>query len=88
MFHVKHGRGMTISSETPPKKADINKILRGASPEIRALLRLAHAQGYVVRHTRSNHYSITTPMGARKMRTVFAPGTPSDIRSVHRVRIK
>ena len=70
---------------SPLRRDDINVILRGASPEIRKLLRLAHEQQFRVSATKSHHFKIMTPRHWQEKETVFAPGTPSDIRGLHRV---
>lgn len=80
---------MTTPPPPPPKKKkDINRILRGASREIRDLLRIAHDQEFRVALTRSDHFSVTTPARFKRQVTVFAPKTPSDTRGLHRVRRK
>lgn len=72
----------------PVNKNDINRLLTGADKELRPLLRLAHEQGFRIGRTRSKHYSITTPEHWREQKKVFAPGTPSDVRGLHRVARK
>lgn len=72
----------------PMQKNHINKLLRGTNPEIRKLLRFAHDQGFVIGHTRSQHFSVTTPPGVSPSTTVFTPRTPSDTRGLHRVVAK
>jgi hypothetical protein len=67
---------------------DINRILRGASPEIRKMLKAAHDQGYVVQSTNSQHYKVVTPSSCTEKKTVFSPSTPSDTRGLHIVRRK
>lgn len=71
---------------TPPSSStDINRVLRGASREIRTLLLVAHKQKFTVAPTRNNHYSVSTPPGVRPRSTVFTPKTPSDTKGLHRV---
>lgn len=77
-----------LNEDQPVMRMDINRILRGADREIRALLRRAHDQGFVIKRTNSKHYSISSPPGQRPRVTVFAPGTPSDSRGLHRVNAK
>lgn len=69
----------------PTRREDINRLLKRTSPEIRKVLRLAHDQGFQVSYARSGHYKVTTPEHWDEKVTVFAPKTPSDRRSVHRV---
>ena len=74
---------------TPPTSSNnINRILRAARPEVRAVLRAAHDQKYLVRHTSGGHYAISTPPGTHPKQTVFSPSTPSDRKSVQRVKAK
>lgn len=73
---------------SPPVSDDINRIVRGASREIRKLLLAAHAQNFGVSPTHGGHYAVTTPKGVRPKRIVFAPSTPSDGRSIHNTRKK
>jgi hypothetical protein len=72
----------------PPRRDDINIILRGADREIRALLRIAHDQDFLVTPTSGNHYAVSTPEGVRPKKTVFMSKTPSDTRGLHRMRRK
>jgi hypothetical protein len=74
--------------EVPFQRDNINKILKGASPEIRALLKKAHAQDFTVVPTSGGHFKVSTPRGVRPMRSEFSPKTPSDTRGLHRVRSK
>ena len=70
---------------SPSKRGDINKVLNGASPEIRDVLKRAHDQGFQVTLTRNNHYKIQTPASWHTKETRFAPKTPSDRKSLQRV---
>lgn len=72
----------------PLPREDIATVLRGAHPEIRKLLRLAHDQGFQVLATKGNHYKVMTPKHWREKESVFSPKTPSDIRGIHRVARK
>jgi hypothetical protein len=72
----------------PSKKEDISRILRGADREIGKILRAVHKQGFIVTTTNSNHFKISTPEHYRVQKSQFAPKTPSDARSLHRVRSK
>lgn len=72
----------------PTAATDINRVIQGAHPEIRKLLKLAHCQGYRVSLTGGHHYKITTPAHYREAATVFSPSTPSDIRGIRNVRQK
>lgn len=74
-----------MKDSVPTKKDDINRTLRGATSEIRTLLRLAHDQNFKVAPTSKGHFSVSTPEGVRPKVMVFAPKTPSDTRGVHRV---
>lgn len=75
-------------NSSPPSVKDINRVLRGASPEIRKLLKTAHDQGYVVCPTNGKHYKVMTPPHWSEKKTVFSPGTPSDIRGLQIVKRK
>lgn len=77
-----------MTSNPPKRNEDINKVLKNVSSDLRDILRTAHAQQFVLGRTKNSHVSITTPSHWREKRTVFAPGTPSDIRGLHRVRAK
>lgn len=72
----------------PPKRAAIGEILKGARPEIRQLLTVAHEQDFQVVPTRNNHYMIMTPEHYTEKNSCFAPKTPSDRRGAHRVKAK
>lgn len=77
-----------MNGKPPSQNLDINHILKPARPEIREILRAAHDQKFTVRRTRNNHYSIATPPGVEPKQTVFSPSTPSDRKSVQRVKVK
>lgn len=74
--------------EVPFQRDNINKILKGASREIRALLLTAHEQHFTVVPTNGGHFKVSTPQGVRPKRSEFSPKTPSDTRGLHRVRAK
>lgn len=75
-------------TQKPSARADIHRILKGTSPEIRGMLLLAHEQKFAVRPTSGGHYGVSTPLGVRPMKTVFMSKTPSDMRGLHRMRAK
>ena len=50
--------------------------------EMKALLRAIENAGWPVQLTRSGHYRVAPPAGE----LVFMSSTPSDIRSLHRMR--
>lgn len=77
-----------IRGQAPVQRTDINRVLRGTNPEVRAMLLTAHKQGFKVTPTKSNHYSVSTPKGVRPMLTKFMSKTPSDARGLHRMRAK
>lgn len=77
-----------MSGKPLKRNDDVNKILKGIPDELRSVLRAAHEQQFVLGRTKKQHVSITTPPHWREHRTVYAPGTPSDSRGLHRVRAK
>lgn len=62
-------------------KENINRILGGVCPEIRSLLRLAHAQEFRITRTNSGHFKIVTPLGRPKRSTV-TPSKRGEYRSL------
>lgn len=72
----------------PPQADDIHRILRGSNRDIRDLMLVVHHQQFKVSRTRNNHYKISTPDHFRTKESVFAPYSPSDVRSLERVRAK
>ena len=77
-----------IQLSSPAKKDDINHILKGVDPSIAELLRTAHSQRFRVSQTRRNHFKVQTPEHYRDQAKTFAPGTPSDPRSMKATRTK
>lgn len=74
-------------SSSGSKGTSISKIISVAPPELRALLKTAHEQGFSVIKTHSGRFKVTTPPG-REKQTVFSSSTPSDIRVVQDVKRK
>ena len=72
----------------PPRKADINNLLRGASPEIRKLLHYAHEQGYTIARTSKKHFSVMTPSDHHPEAVVYAAQTPSSYLGVRNLRAR
>lgn len=70
------------------QKYHISKILRGSSPEIRALLSVAHEQGFRVDLAKNNHYRVRTPEHWQNQEVAFTPKTPSEYRAVGNTKRK
>lgn len=77
-----------MGAKPPKQNVDVNRILKNVPSDLRDILLVAHEQKFVLGRTKNHHVSITTPRHWREHRTVFAPGTPSDTRGLHRVRAK
>lgn len=61
---------------------DITRLTRGATKEVRELLRDASRSGCTIRQSASGHYRVTKPCG----HSVTVAKTPSDHRALHRIR--
>ena len=72
----------------PASRDNIHRILKHAHPDIKPLLMTAHEQEFRIKRTNNGHFQIMTPSHFREKLIRYAPGTPSDIRSVPRVKAK
>lgn len=70
------------------KKNSIAQILRGAHPEIRALIRVAHEQGYRISKRGNGHFGVVPPPDSECTDLIFVPFTPSSNRVITNVRGK
>jgi hypothetical protein len=70
------------------KQTSIHQLLRGADPEIRAILLTAYDQGFRVDRTKSSHYKVTPRRRRATPCTVFVAATPSEYRGLANTRSK
>ena len=70
------------------KKQCINRLVRGAHPEIQSLLRTAHEQGYRISKRGNGHFMVVPPPDSDCAELAFIPFTPSVYRVIANSRRK
>lgn len=64
------------------KSQSIDRVLKGAHPEIARLMRAVHSQGFRVTLTGRKHFKVLSPPDIEPKAMMFAPKTPSAYSSI------